>query len=128
MRPWPLVGSHRVGNATGHWSDATGSVAMKTRHSKAAKPKPCQQLTATPRRLSSAVKLQKQPAQRTREPTETQKHLFEALEQQAATDGLILKLRTAEGFEVSFALATENAGCLGVALLEPRPFVSRRLN
>ena len=51
------------------------------------------------------------------------------LEQQAAaTDGLILKLRTAEGFEVSFALATENAGCLGVALLEPRPFVSRRLN
>ena len=41
------------------------------------------------------------------------------LEQQAAADGLILKLRTAEGFEVSFALATENAGCLGVALLEP---------
>jgi hypothetical protein len=50
------------------------------------------------------------------------------LEQQAAADGLILKLRTAEGFEVSFALATENAGCLGVALLEPRPFLARRLN
>jgi hypothetical protein len=50
------------------------------------------------------------------------------LEQQAATDGLILKLRTTDGFEVSFALATEHAGCLGVALLEPRPFSTRRLN
>ena len=50
------------------------------------------------------------------------------LEQQAATEGLILKLRTTDGFEVSFALATEHAGCLGVALLEPRPFSVRRLN
>ncbi len=50
------------------------------------------------------------------------------LEQQTATDGVILKLRTAEGFEVSFAPATENAGCLGVALLEPRPSMSKRLN
>ncbi len=40
------------------------------------------------------------------------------LERQAMEDGLILKLGTTDGFEVAFALDSERAGSLGVALLE----------
>ena len=84
----------RVGNVPGYWSDAKGSVAMKTRHSRAARPKPRKQLTATPRRLSSVVK---QLDQRTHELTEAQKHLFEALERQAATDEVLRVIASSAG-------------------------------
>jgi hypothetical protein len=54
------------------------------------------------------------------------------LEQPELDDGLILKLRTNEGFEVAFALNEEHAGSLGTALLEaPReiePTLVRRPN
>jgi hypothetical protein len=54
------------------------------------------------------------------------------LEQQALDDGLILKLGTADGFEVAFALNEEHADALGAALLEtPRevePAFMRRPN
>jgi hypothetical protein len=40
------------------------------------------------------------------------------LEQQAMEDGLILKLGTTDGFEVSFAIDNNHAGSLGAALLE----------
>jgi hypothetical protein len=54
------------------------------------------------------------------------------VEQQADSNGLILKLATQDGFEVAFALNTEHAGSLGAALLRtPRdinPTLVRRLN
>jgi hypothetical protein len=40
------------------------------------------------------------------------------LEQQAMEDGLILRLGTTDGFEVSFAIDNNHAGSLGAALLE----------
>jgi hypothetical protein len=43
------------------------------------------------------------------------------LEQPASDEGLILKLRTTDGFAVAFALNAEHAGSLGAALLEETP-------
>ena len=57
---------------------------MKARHPRTTKPKHRREPTAA-RRHASAVNLQKQLDQRTRELVEAQKHLAEALEQQTAT-------------------------------------------
>jgi len=58
---------------------------MKTRGSKTTKLKRRNEATAARRRGSSLIDLQEQLDQRTRELTEAQKHLAEALEQQTAT-------------------------------------------
>jgi hypothetical protein len=43
------------------------------------------------------------------------------LERAAAGDALILMLGTRDGFDVAFAMHDEEAGALGVALLNPSP-------
>src|SRR3984893_16654775 len=71
------------------WSDAEGGVAMKTRHPRTTKPKHRKESTAARRHVSSAVNLQKQLGQRTRELAQAQKQLAEALEQQTATSEIL---------------------------------------
>jgi hypothetical protein len=54
------------------------------------------------------------------------------LEQADGGNGLILKLGTRDGFEVTFAVADEDAGSLGMALLttpnETTSILTRRPN
>ena len=78
-----------VGDMAVRWSDAEGGVTMKTRHPRATKPKHRKESTAARRHISSAVNLQKQLDQRTRELAEAQKSLAEALEQQTATSKIL---------------------------------------
>jgi hypothetical protein len=62
---------------------------MKARHPRTTKLKRRRELAAARRHASSAVDLEKQLDQRTRELAETQKHLAEALEQQTATSEVL---------------------------------------
>src|SRR5262245_8276428 len=80
----------RVGSPT-RSTDATDGVAMQAR-GKHATDKRRQTATPVRRRRLSPANLQKQLDQRTRELAEAQKHLAQALEQQAATAEILASL------------------------------------
>jgi GAF domain-containing protein len=76
---------------------ATSRRPAKARHGKTTKPKHDDAPTAVRRRRSSAADLQKQLDQRTRELAETQEHLAEALEQQAANSQVLRAIDSSSG-------------------------------
>jgi two-component system NtrC family sensor kinase len=67
---------------------------MKTRRRKTTKPKHRKEPTTARGRVSSAADLQNQLDQRTRELAEARKQLAEAMEQQAATSGILRVIRS----------------------------------
>src|SRR5215467_10908010 len=86
---------------------------METRHARTTKPKHRKESTATRRPASSAVNLQKQLDQRTRELAEAQRQLAEALEQQTATSEILgVVARSSTDVQVVLEAACQSAARL----------------